>query len=127
MGSGCCWPEVPATEYDIFISRALPLTTGGGRAPLWSPDGQNAHYWRGWTDLHAIPMRVAADVTAGASRRLFTLPTASVSWARAYDVSKDGRRFIIPRLGDPEVVEVTRLNLVQGFLEELKTRVSAGR
>ena len=50
-----------------------------------------------------------------------------MSWVRAYDVTKDGRRLIIPRLGDPEVVEVTRLNLVLGFLEELKTRVPAGR
>ena len=57
-------------------------------------------------------------------RRLFSAAGYFVSpWAQAYDVTPDGRRFLMLRVGSSSGVTATSLVLVQNFLAELKRKV----
>jgi len=46
---------------------------------------------------------------------------------RGYDISPDGQRFLIPVFPAIKPVEVTQLNLVLNWFEELKRLVPGGK
>lgn len=67
------------------------MTSGGGADPRWRADGGELYFRRG-TEIHAVtPSFTGPLPEAAASERLFDA-RADV---RAYDVSADGRRFLL--------------------------------
>ncbi len=76
------------------------VSVDGGTAPAWSRDGRELFY----TTTQAF------GATAG---------------IRSYDVTADGRRFLMVQPKERPPVAADEMILVQNWLEELKTRVSA--
>jgi Tol biopolymer transport system component len=81
------------------------VTSGGGVSPAWSRDGRELFYQ--WGDaLMSVPVNVAADISFGVPRRVasgpFAIDTREDS-SRAYDVSPDGRRFLMLKVDTPAV------------------------
>jgi hypothetical protein len=66
-------------------------------------------------------------IKAGKPHEIFAFPSEHMSWVRHYDISPDGSRFLIPSRGEIKPFEVTRLNLVQNWFEELKRLCPTGK
>ena len=99
------------------------ISTGGGTEPAWSRDGSELFFRDGSGHLVATSISTEPVFTVSPSRTLFSAaPYRSSSVRRQYEVSLDGKRFIMIRpVGG--VVE-GQLVLVQGFDTELRQRIT---
>ena len=104
---------------------SAPVSTDGGIAPRWSPDGREVFYRRGDAFLAASVTSAGGTLTVGDSRKLFdarAAPGRSTIQA-GYSVSPDGRRFLVLLL-DPRAVP-TQINVVLDWFAELEAKVPA--
>ncbi len=95
------------------------VSGGGGRTPIWSPDGSELFYYSADSEITAVP------VTWTGGRPDFGRPTPLFRVIlrlgdHSYDVFPDGERFLINRM----VTETDErsLVLVQGWQRELESR-----
>jgi serine/threonine-protein kinase len=73
------------------------VTSGGAVSPLWSRDGGTLYYQTG-EGMFAVGVTGGSDIGFGAPRRLFTgtfVVDSREDGARNYDVSLDGKRFLM--------------------------------
>jgi hypothetical protein len=100
----------------------VAVSTDGGGAPRWSPDGKQLFYRRGDAFLVAS-VTSAGPLSVGDSRKLFEIRAAPGSSTQipSYDVSPDGRRFLV-RILDPRAIP-TQINVVLNWFEELEAKV----
>jgi serine/threonine-protein kinase len=101
---------------------AVAVSTDGGRAPRWSPDGKQLFYRRGDSFL-AASVSTAGSLAVGDARKLFDIRAASgrSTIHSGYDVSPDGRRLLVLRL-DPRAIP-TQIHVVLNWFEELAAKV----
>jgi hypothetical protein len=77
----------------------IPISTGGGRFPVWAPSGREVFYLAPDQKLMAVSVKLGAgSVDASAPRELFTVPWDQ-SLSPPYDVSPDGR-FLVRATAD---------------------------
>ncbi len=107
------FPNVGSTKWRV--------STNGGADPAWSPNGRELFYKTGLGGLATVTVLPGATFAVGKQRVLFTIDAYETYWnVRDYDVSPDGRRFVmIRRVGK----EHDELIVVENFFEELKARV----
>ena len=98
-----------------------PISTDGGQEPVWSPDGRELFYRNG-DQMLAVAIATEPAFRAGRPVRLFEeqyekSPVPAVN----YDISPDGKRFLMVR----EQPRTTRgqFNVVLNWFEELKRLV----
>jgi len=111
----------------------IPVSIAGGINPVWAPGGRELFFLSAapqW--MMAVEVATSPRLRFGAARRSSKLASSKVGMARAdsrlYDVAPDGQRFVTYGLEEaPPVPTVTQLNLVEGWAEELKARLPAGR
>jgi serine/threonine-protein kinase len=101
------------------------ISTEGGVAPVWARNGRELFYASSPTGkLMAVDIRTEPTFQAGTPRVVldegFRL-TAGAQGAN-YDVSLDGQRFLMVQGSD---ANLTQLNVVLNWFEELKRRVPA--
>jgi serine/threonine-protein kinase len=101
------------------------ISTGGGTRAAWSRNGRELFYLDATNTLHAVP----ADTTArtfvvGKPIKVFDAKYVEPNPARHYDVSPDGRRFLMlkPRGADPNATPATMV-VVERWSDELRARV----
>jgi hypothetical protein len=75
------------------------------------------------TRMMAVPVTVRPTFTVGAPRQLFEGRYGATSGIRSYDVTADGRRFLMVQQKERPAVAAAEMILVQNWLEELKARV----
>ncbi len=97
------------------------VSTGGSSAdPAWSRDGRELFYKNGHGELVAVTVLPGATFAVGGQRALFKYDEYENYWnVRDYDVSPDGRRFVMIRKVGKRRDE---LIVVENFFEELKER-----
>ncbi|CAN5724554.1 hypothetical protein BH18ACI5_BH18ACI5_15040 [soil metagenome] len=102
---------------------AIQVSSDGGSAPRWSPDGRELFYRRGDTFMAASVTSAAGTLTVADARKLFEARAAPgrSTFQAAYSVSPDGRRLLV-LLQDPRAIP-TQINVVLNWFEELKARV----
>jgi eukaryotic-like serine/threonine-protein kinase len=115
--------EVYVTSYPDARGR-WQISTGGGRQPAWSRDGRELFYRDFDGALVSVPVRLAPAFAAGPGRKLFQddayAGAGSSLSDRTYDVSLDGRRFLmIKMLAPPQ----RTLAVIQHWFDELNRRV----
>jgi serine/threonine-protein kinase len=94
-------------QSEIYLRRFPPsdgmwqISTGGGSSPHWSRDGHL--YYANGGDIFEAEVTVDPDVRIGTPVRLFTrAPSGGVAPPSEFDVSPDGKRFLIYEpIGDP--------------------------
>jgi eukaryotic-like serine/threonine-protein kinase len=113
----------------------VPVSPGGGRAPVWRRDGAELFYTTpdGYTTpdrpgntmtMMAVSVSVMADrLLIGPPRSLFSDRFLPAGFLPNYDLTADGQRFLMVRNVDPAPEPQTELVLVQNWFEELKARV----
>jgi eukaryotic-like serine/threonine-protein kinase len=69
----------------------LRVSDSGGHSPNWSGDGREILYVVGDSELVAVPIAGANELTIGTPRTLFRLS----SRIKEFDVTKDGSRFLV--------------------------------
>jgi len=71
------------------------LTSGGGSFPQWGPDGRELFYISGDGMLAVVGLKnVAGGLAPSPPKQLFPL-TARTYIASPYEVSADGKRFLV--------------------------------
>jgi hypothetical protein len=119
-----------AGQFEIYV-RPYPnvgggqwqVSTAGGRQPLWARNGKELFYLGSDNALLRVPVEASgATWSAGTPMQILDgRYYAGTGTGRAYDVSADGRRFLmIKGIGGDSAAQSPRLILVQHFDEELK-------
>ena len=105
-------PEVYVRPFPDVGSR-IQVSTGGGRRPVWAPDGKTLYYWEGNRMMSAMLARDPA-LRVVSHKPLFEGP-----YETDYDVSHDGSRFLMIE------TETSGLNLVviPNWLTELRAKL----
>jgi hypothetical protein len=76
----------------------------------------------------AVDVRTDAGFTPGKPRLLFEKPGYRMSNPmRCWDISPDGRRFLMVKMDDRKPQPVTDIILVQNWFEELKRLCPTGK
>ncbi|MFC1793661.1 protein kinase [Planctomycetota bacterium] len=97
----------------------FPVSSGGGRGPIWSRDGRELCYLNG-NAMMAVQIGADSDSPVGIPEQLFELEgpySMAGHQGRTYDISKDGRFLMHKRRS--EDIEVQLICVQNGF-EELK-------
>jgi Tol biopolymer transport system component len=103
------------------------ISTAGGMEPVWSRDGREIFYRTlDGARMMAASVQTSPTFSAALPRVLFEgrYALASGGFYSNYDVSKDGREFLM--LEPEEAMANTQINVVLNWFEELKRRVPAG-
>ncbi len=100
------------------------VSSAGGSEPRWSRDGRELFYRNGVGEMVAVAVHRDRVPPLGDQRVLFdATPFTADALHQMYDVSADGKRFLMTRLGDAGSGNQTQLIVVQNFAEELKRLV----
>jgi len=105
------------------------VSAGGGLQPLWSRDGKDAELF--YRDLSGDLMRVAVERgsgwAVGATTKLFGAGQyyfgAGEAFGRTYDISLDGRRFLMIKDVARDQSSAPTILVVQNWFDELKALV----
>ncbi len=116
-------PDIYARRFPRSDDK-WPISSGGGIQPTWRSDGKELFFLRG--DGGAL---MAVDVTAdsvrgefkaGVPHQLFETTLDTEFYRNTYDVSRDGRRFIINRNPNPSDLSTRPINVVINWPAALK-------
>src|SRR5262245_7500170 len=120
---------------EVFVQPFPPsgvkyqVSTNGGRAPRWSPDGKQLYYNESQTNqLFVVDVRTTASVSFGQPRVLPIEGTIHPVAQRNYDLTADGRQLLVVRsaaAGTSDARNAAQLHVVLSWFEELKARVPA--
>jgi len=98
------------------------MSTEGGNQPVWARNGQELFY-RNASQMIAVDITTEPTFSAGTPKLLFGGTFQVSAAARAnYDVTPDGQRFVMVQEGGADS-EVSQINVVLNWFEELKQRV----
>jgi serine/threonine-protein kinase len=103
------------------------ISTEGGTEPVWNPNGRELFYRIG-DKMMAVEITMQPGFSVGKPKVLFEgkyLPTP-ITFSN-YDVSPDGRHFLMLKPSDQEAAASTQINVVLNWFEELKRRVPTGK
>jgi Tol biopolymer transport system component len=122
--------EVYVQPYPGGGSRQA-VSANGGTGPAWSRDGRELFYTTTQstggqatlTRMMVVPITLRPTLTVGAARQLFEGRFGATSGIRSYDVTADGRRFLMVQQKERAAVAASDMILVQNWLEEVKARV----
>ena len=111
-------------QYEVYLrplaagAGRIPVSTGGGIEPLWSPDGRTIYYRNGTRMVAAAVTTPALAVTG--RRVLFDAPFDADPFHPNYDVSGDGKSFVMLKSADDD----RQLVVVQNWARELQARTA---
>jgi serine/threonine-protein kinase len=101
------------------------VSNGGGTQPLWSPDGRELYWVDSQGRIMAASVPPGAAFVAGSPKILFnvnglTVRNPDAFFGRMYDISPDGRRFLVSKSGDADdAAAPPQIVVVQNWFEEL--------
>jgi eukaryotic-like serine/threonine-protein kinase len=128
-GAGPRWVAYASEESgrsEIYVqsypggTNSIPVSTGGGFLPKWSRDGKELFYVTGDA---VVAVAIRADGSFGDPRRLFDRSNSIVRY-HSYDVSPDGKRFLMIQR-DPGSVP-RQLNVILNWSGEAERPAPAG-
>ncbi len=118
-------------QFEIYV-RPFPsvedgqwlISRGGGRRPLWAPDGRELFYLAPGTRLMAVGVQTEPSFAPGNAEEVFAFGGYFVGTpGRTYDISPDGERFLMIKESGSDETSSTEFILVQNWFEELKRLV----
>jgi serine/threonine-protein kinase len=114
--------EIYATPYPHVANGRWQLSRDGGTQPVWTSGGKELVFLDSSNRLTVVPVeRDGSTLRAGVPTPLSIVPFRSTSFTwRAYDVSRDGQRFLILKDGAAGAASRPSLVIVQNFQDELK-------
>jgi len=111
-------------------NRREKISSDGGTEVTWGPDQKKLElFYRGAKQFQRVEIQTEPDLKIGLRETLFDDVYMKTRFPghRNYDVSKDGKRFLMIKQVDEQPAPVTHLNVVHNWFEELKTARADGR
>jgi hypothetical protein len=109
------------------------VSIDGGSGAVWSRDGRELFYLAWPQDAGAAPSTLTMMAAPVSTRSGFTAGKPTMLWERPspvtflgyrpYDVTADGRRFLVVETKERPPIKVTEMILIQNWAEELKRLV----
>jgi len=96
------------------------ISASGGTRPLWSRDGKELFYVQGDT-LMTTSVSTEPAFTTGTTTPIFQHESLG-SGGAGYDVSADGRRFVVAETVESKEQEPPRIHIIQNWYEEFRDR-----
>jgi DNA-binding winged helix-turn-helix (wHTH) protein/Tol biopolymer transport system component len=88
-------------RYDVYVDsfpegrNRVPVSTGGGRYPQWSPEGHELFYVAPDGNLMEVSLKRGGNsIEVSSPRKLFPLPLVDTALS-PYEVAPDGQRFLV--------------------------------
>jgi tRNA A-37 threonylcarbamoyl transferase component Bud32 len=118
-------PEIYVRPFPEFSGGLWQVSTAGGRRPLWARDGRELFYLMPNGVLTRVPVEARGTAwKAGTPVLLLQGRYFTGAQGRTYDVSPDGRRFLmIKEAGADQADARPQIIVVQNWVEELKRLV----
>ena len=118
-------------RFEVYVQpfpgpgRKWTISTNGGNEPVWSRDGREMFY-RSGDAMMAVPITSQPTFAAGLPHQLFSGQFEQTGTGTSgYDVSPDGRRFLMIQATEPEE-PATQVSVVINWFEELRRLVPKG-
>ena len=115
--------EIYVQSYPAPGAR-FPVSRDGGTSPSWSRDGRELFYEMvgadGQVAMMTVPVTTAQGFSMGAPRKLFEGRFKWSAGSRSYDVTADGRRFVMVQWQELTPRPVSQIVIVENWIEELK-------
>jgi serine/threonine-protein kinase len=96
--------EVYVTSFPTAGAR-VKISNAGGHSPAWAPDGKTLYYVQGMK-MTAAALETDAAIRVTERKVLFDDEYVQYRWSRQYDITPDGKRFIMIKNPPPGNVEV---------------------
>jgi len=110
------FPDVEAGRWQV--------STGGGRSPVWSPNGSELFFVQGAQALMAATVRADTTFASDTPEMLFKGDYFLEAVGRTFDVAPDGRFLMIKDTGNSAGVDSSpQINVVINWHQELLDRV----
>jgi len=107
--------QVVVRPFDDIESREWNASGGSGSDGIWSPLGDEILYWEGLSyTLMSTPVLPGDEFAIGASRPVRSIPYHDAS-GPSLAVSPDGRRVLVQKPVDQDMMSTAPLNLVTGW------------
>lgn len=101
------------------------VSTGGGRMPLWSRNGQELFYVSPDGALMGVRMEPGPSWRSSTPARILQGQHFYTAPGRTFDIAPDGRRFLMIKQGGANDAAPQNLIVVQNWFEELRRLVPA--
>jgi serine/threonine-protein kinase len=129
-------PEIYVRPFPNIEAGRWQISSGGGSRPVWARSGRELFYespeppGSRTLKIWAVPVEAGATFTTGPRQRVVDGPYLSPQSGRSYDVSADGKKFVMIKNATPTptpgaVARPSQLVVVLNWQEELKQRVPA--
>jgi len=118
--------EVYVRPFPHVDSARIPISVGGGIEPVWSRSGTEL-FFRGprGDEMFSAPVTIGTHFTHGTPKLLFALQdVAQDTYHRTYDVTADGKRFLMVASGDQDA---RSLNVIFNWRAELEHLTETAR
>ena len=117
--------EIYVRPFPNLNNGRWQVSTDGGTRPLWGRNGRELFYYVPPGTLMAAPIQPGSTFTAGTPQQLFKGTYLSPQTGRQYDVTPDGRRFLLIKDATPADESASRpqLVIVQNWFQELQRLV----
>jgi len=120
--------EVYVRPYPDPNGGRWQISTAGGMRPAWARTGRELFFTDAAGVLMAVPVQTSGSTfSAGNAVKLFDAKYAMPLTFRSYDVSADGKRFLMLKDGENEEKTSTPpgMIVVENWFEELRSRMPA--
>jgi serine/threonine-protein kinase len=116
--------EIYVRRFPSLDSRQQ-MSSGGGTRPVWAKSGRELFYLRIDGTMVAVPIDRSdgASLVTGAAKALFTGQYYALQAGRSYDVSRDGKRFLMIKDAASQAAAPVQLTFVLNWTEDLKRLV----
>ena len=119
-------------QYEIYVQPfpnvdegLFQISRGGGTQPLWARDGRELFYLGLGGQLTAVSVRIDPSLDFGNPEVVFEGSDFYSGAGRTYDVSPDGKRFLMIKTGGAgDETSLPELVVVLNWFEELKRLVA---
>jgi Tol biopolymer transport system component len=96
------------------------VSTSGGEQPVWSRDGKELFFLDRDGFLNSVTVIARSQFATSVPKRVLQAPYYRPGSNRAYDVSPDGRRFLMLKAADGGDVRPSSIVVVSNWLQELE-------
>jgi Tol biopolymer transport system component len=105
----------------------IPISNRGGTAPVWHPSERELFYCLE-KKMMVVTYKTKPTFQAGIPEQLFERDHVlnASRWGRMYDLSPDGRRFLMIKDNYSQIA-TREIHVVVNWFEELKEKMAAGK
>ncbi|PYS36143.1 MAG: hypothetical protein DMG14_25305 [Acidobacteria bacterium] len=134
-GSWLAYSANESGRNEIYVQPFPPtgakyqVSFGGGRSPLWSPDGRQLFYLQGQANgtqqIVSVDVQTQPAFVAGKTAPLPIEGVIADTGPRSYDISPDGKFFVVmlPQAQANDKAPPEQVNVALNWFDELKQRV----